>query len=58
MTEDGAGRIRAVGHVNVGSYERDLSRRFTARQLGRLYERNPAWAEIERRIYGDVLLRD
>jgi hypothetical protein len=58
LTEDTAGRIRAVGQVNVGSYERDLSRRFTTEQMRQLYERNPAWAAIERRVYGDLLLPD
>jgi hypothetical protein len=48
-------RIRAVGRVSEQSYERDLGRRFTGEQMRRLYERNPGWAEAERRVYGNLL---
>lgn len=58
LTEEVAGRIRAVGRVNVGSYERDLSRHFTPEQVRWLYDRNPRWAGIERRVYGDALFLD
>jgi hypothetical protein len=47
--------VRAVGRVNVGAYERDLKRWFSADHLGRLYERNPTWARIERELYGELL---
>jgi len=43
-------RVSAVGRLNQGSYERD-SRPFTDAQIARMYERNPTWAEIERRVY-------
>jgi hypothetical protein len=46
--------VRAVGQVNVGSYERDLSRHFSPAQLARLYSLNPAWARIERKLYGEL----
>lgn len=46
--------VAAVGRVNAGSYHRDLGDRFTEAQLRRAYERNPGWAEVERRVYGDV----
>lgn len=49
-------RIGAVTRVNRQSYERDLGRRFSADQLRRLYERNPGWAAVERRVYGDLLI--
>lgn len=44
--------VLAVGRVNAREYEHDVSRRFTPAQVERLYERNPAWASIERRLYG------
>jgi hypothetical protein len=44
-------RVRAVGRVNVGSYEGSPESFFTPRQIERLYERNPIWAEIEHQIY-------
>lgn len=45
--------VAAVGEVNVGDYNRNLEERFTARQIGSLYERNPTWAAIEREVYDD-----
>jgi hypothetical protein len=46
--------VLAVGRVNVGSYDRS-SHPFTAEQVRRCYERNPAWARIERAVYGSLL---
>lgn len=46
---------RAVGRVNVGTYEHDLMSWFTDEQIGRAYERNPDWAAIERRVYGGTM---
>ncbi len=46
--------VRAVGRVNEGSYDHDGARRFTDEQVRRLYERNPTWAAIERRVYGGL----
>lgn len=47
--------VLAVGRVNEGSYDRDLGSSFTEEQIRRLYELNPAWAGIEREVYGDLL---
>jgi hypothetical protein len=47
--------VDAVSRINEQSYERDLRRRFSGAQLRRLYERNPGWAAVERRVYGDLL---
>jgi hypothetical protein len=55
LTDDIEQRIRAIGRVNVGSYERDLKRWFTPEQLCRLYTKNPSWAQIERDMYGGLL---
>jgi hypothetical protein len=46
--------VMAVGRVNEGSYSRDLKQGFTGRQMARLYELNPTWAGIERRVYGSL----
>ncbi len=54
LTQEIRVRVQAVGRVNEGAYERDLSRYFTPRQIARLYERNPAWAAVERRVYGAI----
>jgi hypothetical protein len=47
-------RVLAVGRVNEGSYERDLADGFSAEQIRRMYELNPTWAGIERRLYGEL----
>jgi hypothetical protein len=46
-------RVSAVGRLNQGAYER-RAKPFTAEQIARMYERNPDWAEIERRVYGEI----
>jgi hypothetical protein len=53
LTPEVEAGVRQVGRVNVGSYERDVARRFTEEQIARLYRRNPEWTAIERRVYGD-----
>jgi hypothetical protein len=45
--------VRAVGRVNIGAYDHQAPTRFTQAQLDRVYELNPTWAAIERRVYGD-----
>jgi hypothetical protein len=46
--------VRAVGRVNEGAYDHGAADRFTPEQVRRLYELNPTWAEIERRVYGGL----
>jgi hypothetical protein len=46
-------RVTAVGRLNVGAYERP-PQPFAAKQIARMYDRNPDWAEIERRVYGEI----
>lgn len=36
------------------SYEHDVSRVFTAGQIGRMYERNPEWRKAELEAYGGI----
>ena len=45
--------VRAVGRVNEGSYDHGVAV-FTPEQIRRLYEHNPTWAAIERRVYGGL----
>jgi hypothetical protein len=46
-------RVAAVSRVNVGAYDRGAEP-FTSEQITRMYRRNPDWAEIERRVYGEI----
>lgn len=50
--------VESVGRVNVGSYDRDPGRHFSPAQIARLYSLNPAWARIERDLYGDRGVED
>jgi hypothetical protein len=54
LTPEVRERVLAVGRVNVGDYERDLDRWFTATQIRRLYEGNPDWARVELEAYGEL----
>jgi hypothetical protein len=36
-------------------YDHDFTKVFTDEQLRRLYSSNPVWAEVESRIYGDLV---
>jgi hypothetical protein len=47
--------MQRIGLVNAAAYDHDLARWFTPAHIGRMYERNPAWAEIERHAYGNTL---
>jgi hypothetical protein len=44
--------VRGVGRVNQGSYGDGLE--FTVDQVARLYQLNPVWAGVERRVYGGL----
>jgi hypothetical protein len=48
LTPEVGARVRAVGRVNVGKYK---DAPFSDAQVRRLYELNPLWAAIERRVY-------
>jgi hypothetical protein len=39
--------------INTGNYDREVGNWFTPEQIDRMYARNPAWAVIEQRVYGD-----
>jgi hypothetical protein len=57
LTPAARDRVLAVGHVNVGSYNREIDRWFTAAHIERLYERNPEWTRIERAVYDELPAR-
>lgn len=54
-TEPVRRRVLAVGRVNEGNYGADFRELFSAEQIRRCYECNPVWADIELRVYGDLL---
>jgi hypothetical protein len=56
LTAEARAGVMSVGRVNEGSYSRELARDFTEEQVTRLYELNPTWAAVERRVYGDLPL--
>ena len=49
-------QIAEIGAVNVVEYDHDVTHWFTPAHIERMYERNPQWAELERRVYGDLAL--
>lgn len=55
LTPEARTNVDAVGHVNRGSYDHESP--FSPEQVHQMYLRNPTWASIERRVYGDLLLR-
>lgn len=54
LQEDTRQAVAAVGRVNEGDYRHDLVREVTSAQLARLYQLNPVWTDIERRVYGQL----
>jgi SAM-dependent methyltransferase len=52
-TADTEAAIAAVPY-RAKAYDHDVASTFTVAQVQRMYTLNPAWAEIERRVYGDV----
>jgi hypothetical protein len=47
--------VNSVGRVNQAAYDHRLSAFFSADQIATLYERNPGWAAVERRVYGELV---
>jgi hypothetical protein len=47
--------VQHVGPVNVHRYNHNTDDWFTSAQIVQMYERNPVWASIERRVYGFTL---
>lgn len=40
---------------NANDYSRDLAKWYSRREMARLYRKNPRWAKLERRVYGNLL---
>lgn len=40
---------------NSNDYSRDLAKWYSRRDMARLYRKNPLWAKLERRVYGNLL---
>lgn len=41
--------------INSNDYSRDLAKWYSHREMARLYRKNPVWAKLERRVYGNLL---
>jgi hypothetical protein len=50
--------IAAFGPVNTLEYDHEIAHWFTPEQVRQLYARNPVWAKVEERVYGDLALLD
>jgi hypothetical protein len=48
--------LLTVGRVNEGDYDHGEASALSGEQVRRLYELNPAWAAVERRVYGNLPL--
>lgn len=48
--------IGSVGRVNEGGYPPEAAGEFTPEKIARLYELNPVWAQIEREVYGSLVI--
>jgi SAM-dependent methyltransferase len=53
FSDEARGGIATVPYRAKG-YDHDVASTFTAAQIQRMYMLNPAWAEIEKRVYGDI----
>jgi hypothetical protein len=48
-------RAYALPRVNWMSYDHKLSNWFTQEQIDLMYESNPAWAQVEQALYGELV---
>jgi hypothetical protein len=55
VTSDRLAAVRALPAVNAHEYDHEIATWFTPEQIDELYERNPAWAALERDLYGDLI---
>jgi hypothetical protein len=54
VTADLRRRLAAVPTKGRRNYDHDVDSFFTRRQIAALYEQSPAWAAVERRVYGGL----
>ena len=52
VTDERRASVLALPMVNAHQYDHELESWFTADQIARMYERNPAWAALEDELYG------
>ena len=48
--------MRELPLVNGIDYDHEVLHWFTPAQVGEMYARNPAWAALEERLYGALML--
>jgi hypothetical protein len=48
-------RVHELQPLNTQSYDREVENWFTPAQIRAMYERNPVWAGLEQRLYGDLV---
>jgi hypothetical protein len=58
LTEGDRYNISNYPSVNVLEYDHELEHWFTAEQVRLMYSNNPVWAELEQRLYGDLVSLD
>jgi hypothetical protein len=57
VSESSRKAIVELAHVHAAAtagYDHHVDHWFSPDQVRRMYERNPAWAELERRVFGDI----
>jgi hypothetical protein len=54
VSEERRRQVRELGPVNIHDYDKDIASWFSPELIERMYEANPIWAELERKIYGDT----
>jgi len=47
--------VLGLGQVNRQDYDHSLEAWFSPAQVRTMYERNPAWAAIEEKLYGELV---
>jgi hypothetical protein len=46
--------VRQRRAVNAGEYDKQINHWFTRAQVAEMYVHNPLWADVERRVYGNL----
>ncbi len=58
ISADQEQQLRATRENVNSSYDRDITRWFSKSDLEKMYDLNPFWASIERRLYGNTVADD
>jgi hypothetical protein len=54
VSDEKRGRALDLPPVNTHDYDHEVESWFTPEQIALMYERNPVWAQLEKRLYGDL----